>query len=71
LISKISTEMKADVLCSAVFHPIVKLLVVAKVEALLLEFPLQVPISLGDKQKSGISALNGGDHIDPILRRGP
>ena len=53
LISKIGAEMKADALSIAVFEPIVKFLVIAEVETLLLKLPLQIPISLGNKEKSG------------------
>ena len=71
MVSKISAEMPADAFCIAVLHPIVKLLVVTEVETLLLELPLQVPVSLGDKEKTGMLLLDGGDHIDPVLRCGP
>ena len=60
--------MKANPLGVAVFQPIVKLLVVAEVESLLLKLPLQIPICLGNKEEAGMCFLNGGDHIRPVLR---
>src|SRR5215468_3876276 len=60
--------MEANVFCGAVLHPIVQLLVVAEVKTLLLEFPLQFPVSLGDKQKSRMLPFDGSDDLNPILR---
>src|SRR5262245_24014018 len=63
--------MKANALCVAVLHAIVKLFVVAEVETAMLELPLQVPVSLGDEQEAGKTALDGRDHVNPVFRFGP
>ena len=49
---------------------IVKLLVIAKVEAQLLQFPLEIPIRFSDKEKAGVSIFDRGDHFSPILGLG-
>ena len=49
--------MQADALCIAVLQSVVELLVVAEVETLLLEFPLQIPVGLGNKEKAGMLFL--------------
>ena len=67
LISKISTQVKANALSVAVLQPVIESFVVAKVEALLLQFPFQVPICFCDEKKSGMAALDGRDHVLPIF----
>src|SRR5271165_7010058 len=42
-------------------------LVVAEVETLLLQLPLQVPVSLGNKEKVRMRFLSGGDYVAPVL----
>ena len=49
------------------FQAIVKLFVVTKIEALLLKFPFQVPISLSDEQEAFVLLLDSRDHVNPIL----
>ena len=51
LVGKIGAEMKADTLRIAVLQPVIELLVVAEVESLLLQLPLQVPIGLGNEEE--------------------
>ena len=52
LVSKVRTEMKPDALGVVVLQPIIEPLVVAEVEPLLLQLPLQVPVSLGNEAES-------------------
>ena len=68
-IGKTSREMEADVLCIAVFQPVVEPLVIAEIESLLLEFPLQVPICFGNKEEAGMLFLYCRYHIRPIFSR--
>src|SRR3954465_10245881 len=68
LIVKISTKMQADALSIAVLQPVVEFLVVAEIKTLLLEFPLQVPICLSDKEETRMLLLGGRDRINPIFR---
>ena len=62
--------MQTDGLGLAVLQPIEELFVVAKVEALLLQLPFQIPVRLSDKEKAGMALLDGGNQIGPILRFG-
>ena len=50
-----------------VHEPVVEALVVAVVEALLLERLLQVPVGLGDEDEVGVAALDGRDHRRPVV----
>ncbi len=52
--------MLGDALCSATLELVINFLVVAKVEALLLEFPLHVPVGLGDEQEPAYFLLIAG-----------
>ena len=55
---------------SAVDEPVVEPLVVAEVEALLLQLPLHVPVRLGDEQHGpGCRARTRPMHLRPELRR--
>jgi hypothetical protein len=49
LIGGVGAKVEANTLRVFVLEAIVKSLVVAKVEAVLLEFPLEIPVGLGDK----------------------
>jgi hypothetical protein len=51
-----------------VLQPIVKFLVVAEVKTALLEFPLEVPVSLSDEEEAGILVFDGRNYINPIFR---
>jgi len=51
LITQVGEQMEANALRVIVDETVVKTLVVAVVEPLLLEFPLQVPIGLGDENR--------------------
>ena len=48
---------------------VVEPLVVAEVEAELLQLPLEVPVRLGDEQESGMLGPDGADHLGPVLLR--
>jgi hypothetical protein len=49
LVGKLSTDMQPNILRFVMFQPIIESLVVAEVEPMMLQFPLQVPISLGNE----------------------
>ena len=49
LVRKVRQEMLPHALGGPVLHPVVEFLVVAEVETLLLQLPLQIPIRLGDE----------------------
>ena len=61
--------MKPDTLGIVMFQTIIELFIVAEVESLLLQLPLQVPIGLGHEQEPGESQFNGPDHFGPIVGR--
>src|SRR5512132_578198 len=60
--------MKTHLLGRTLQNPVVQTLVVAVVEALLLQRPLQIPISLGEEQESRIRLADRRYHCRPILR---
>src|SRR5215207_5496834 len=60
--------METHLLGRTVQDSVVQSLVVAVVEALLLQRPLQIPISLGEEQEFRIGLADGGDHRRPIVR---
>src|SRR4029453_14890158 len=60
--------MKMHLLGRTVQNPVVQSLVVAVVEALLLQRPLQIPISFSEEQESRIGLPDRGDHCPPIVR---
>src|SRR5271168_2283056 len=70
LVRESGTQMQPDVLCVRVLKAVVKCLVVAKIKALLLEFPLQIPIRLRNEQKTGARSLHVRNDICPILCSG-
>ena len=55
------TKVQPDRLGVAVLQPVVELLVVAEIKAQLLEFPFEVPVGFGDKEKIGTSLFDGRD----------
>src|SRR5215469_15779971 len=57
LVVHVGAEVQAHVFGRVVFEPIVELLVVAEIEAELLQLPLKIPIGLGDKKKSSVARL--------------
>src|SRR5580704_11080988 len=59
LVGKVSAEMKPNSLCIVMLQAIIEPLVVAEVEPLLLQLPLQVPISLGDEAEVWMRFLDG------------
>ena len=48
-------------------HPVIELLVIAEVEPLLLERPLQVPVSLGHETELRVRELDRGDEGGPVV----
>jgi hypothetical protein len=67
LVGKVGTEMKSNTLCIVMFHAIIEPFVVAEVEPLLLQLPLQVPVSFRDETKMRSCSLNGRDDFTPVL----
>src|SRR5271157_475386 len=59
--------MKTYTLCIVMFQAVIEPLVVAEVEPLLLQLPLQVPVSLGNEAEVRMRSLDGRDHFTPIL----
>ena len=59
--------MPAHRLGAVVHEPVVEALVVAVVEALLLERPLEVPVGLGHEDEVGMAALDRRDHRRPVV----
>src|SRR5580704_7101203 len=67
LVGEVSTEMKPNPLCIVMLQAIIEPLVVAEVEPLLLQLPLQVPVSLGNEAEVWMRSLDGRDHVTPVL----
>src|SRR5271169_5183966 len=67
LVGKVGTKMKPNSLCIVMFQAIIEPLVIAEVEPLLLQFPLQVPVSLGNEEKVWMFSLESRDHVTPVL----
>ena len=67
LVVKVSAKMEAYALRGVAFEAVIQALVVTVIEPLLLEFPLEVPISLSNKKEIRPSFLQGGNHINPVL----
>src|SRR6201987_4543121 len=67
LVGKVRTEMKPNTLCVAMLQTIIESFVVAEVESLLLQHPLQVPVGLGNEEEVRMRSLDGGDHVAPVL----
>ncbi len=59
--------MKPNILCIIMLHPIIKPLVVAEVEPVLLPFPLQVPVSFCDKAEVRIRFPDSTDDVIPVF----
>src|SRR5271165_1675485 len=67
LVGKVSTEMEPNTLCIVMLQTVIEPLVVAEIEPLLLQFPLRVPVSLGNEAEVRMRPLNGRDHVTPVL----
>src|SRR6266404_5851727 len=67
LVRESGTQVKPDALCVRVFKVVVECFVVTVIKAQLLQFPLQVPVSLGNEQKAGMRSLYVRNDIYPIL----
>src|SRR5215475_13621199 len=67
LISQIGAQMRSDTLRSIMLQTVIQSLVVAVIETLLLQFPLQIPIGFGDEEDVRMSLPNGGNKIRPVF----
>ena len=70
LVSGVRQQVQPDPLGVALLQPVVEPLVVAVVEALLLQGPLQVPVGLGEKAELGPAGLDGRNECLPVVGRG-
>src|SRR5208282_4740305 len=59
--------MKPNILCIVMLQAIIEPLVVAEAEPLLLQLPLQVPVSLGNEEEVRLRSLDGKDHVAPVF----
>ena len=69
LVGKVGVEVKPNTLRVVVFEAVIEPLVVAEIESLLLQLPLQVPIGLGDEEEMRMFLLDGRDYLAPVLGR--
>ena len=67
LVSRVSQEVKPHTLRVFVFEAVIETLVVAIVKSLLLQFPLQVPVSLRNKPEIGVLLFNGLNYPGPVI----
>src|SRR5262245_25006302 len=67
LVCHIRTEMKPDAFCVFIHQTVIQPFVITEVEPLLLEFPFQVPIGLGDEEEIGMCRFDGRDQVVPVL----
>ena len=57
LVSGIGQQVLPHALGVLMFHAIIEFLVVAEIKAVLLQFPLQIPVGFGDELELGRIAL--------------
>src|SRR6516162_1124579 len=69
LINRFSRKMEADTFCVVMLEPIIESFVVTEVKALLLQLPLEIPISLGNEAEVGMRLLDGGNYVNPVFCR--
>ena len=62
--------MQAHALRALVLQTVVQPLVVAEIEAVLLQLPLHVPVGFGNEQEVRVGALDRRNHVVPVLGRG-
>jgi hypothetical protein len=67
LVIKVSAKMEAHALRGVAFEAVIQALVVTVIEPLLLEFPLEIPITLSNEKEIRPRFLQGGNHINPVL----
>ena len=65
LVGRVAGQVAAHGVGALVDQPVVEALVVAVVEALLLERPLHVPVGLGDEHEVRAARLDAADHVRP------
>ena len=63
LISRIGQQVLPHALGVLMLHAVVEFLVVAEIKALLLQFPLQIPVGFGDELELGRLRFDRGDHV--------
>ena len=71
LVFEVGAEVPVHAVGALVHEAVVEPLVVAVVEALLLERPLQIPVRLGDEHEAGAIGLDRADQRGPVLVRRP
>ena len=67
LVGKVSTQMKPNALCVFMLQTIIEALVVTEVEPPLLQLPLQIPVSLGNKEKVRMRSRDGRNRVSPVF----
>jgi len=67
LITQIGQQVQPDLLGEGVLQPVEEPFVVAVVEALLHQLPLQVPVRLGHEQEIRVVRSNGADDLAPVF----
>src|SRR5260370_3436217 len=67
LVRKIRKEVLTHALGVSVLHPVIEFLVVAEIKALLLQFPLKVPVGFGDEPELSVLSLDRGYHRPPVI----
>jgi hypothetical protein len=60
LVRQIGAEMQADALRTATLQAVIEPLVVTVIKALLLQFPFQIPVGLGDEEEIRVCCLDAG-----------
>ena len=73
LVPEVGVQVPVHGVGAVVHEAVVEPLVVAVVEALLLQRPLEIPVGLGHEHEAGMGALHSGDHGRPVVgvRSGP
>ena len=73
LVAEVGSQVPVHGLRVVVHQAVVEPLVVAVVEALLLQRPLEIPVGLGHEHEAWMRALHSGDHGRPVVgvRSGP
>ena len=67
LVAGVGGQVAADLVGALAREAVVEPLVVAGVEALLLERPLEIPVGLGEEEEAGMRLTDGRDHRRPVF----
>src|SRR5215469_7595995 len=70
VVSRVVAEMKPNALRVSMFQPVIQPLVITEIETLLLEFPFEIPVSLGDEEEIRMRLHYRRDHVHPIIGGG-